>query len=144
MKGLSSFEHKKDQLQHQFLDGPIFPKSIYPLSTSTDISSTRILSPTSTPSNPWTSLPSTGVLTSRTHVPLEEAPVTILSNCSPILDSRRSAAADFPTCRSTFLAASSVSVQCFARTSSSSFVYGEGFCSMAAFNKRFPQEIRHG
>ncbi len=40
-------------------------------------------------------------------MPLSEAPVTMASNCSPILDSRRSAAADFSTCRSTLFAASS-------------------------------------
>src|SRR5206468_5291695 len=57
----------------------------------------------------------------RTHVPLSEAPVTMPSNRSPILDSSSMAAADFPTCRSTFFAASSSSVQCCASAANSSF-----------------------
>jgi len=43
------------------------------------------------------------------------------SNCSPILDSSSIAAADFVTCRSTFFAASSASVQCLASAANSSF-----------------------
>ena len=53
------------------------------------------------------SLPSIGGCKRRTHVPFMDAPVTIASNFSPTLDSNTIDAADFPTCRSTFFAASS-------------------------------------
>ena len=59
-----------------------------------------------------------------TQVPLSDAPVTMASNRSPILGSSSIAAADFPTCRSTFFAASSSSVQCFANASK--FIVGVG------------------
>src|SRR4030042_5568924 len=93
------------------LDALTFLKSIYPRSTFVSINCTCIRSPTSTPSKPCTNFPSTGRLRSRTQVPFSEAPVTIESNCSPILDSSRSAAADFSTWRSTLVAASSGAVQ---------------------------------
>ena len=59
-------------------------KSIQPSSILTLISFTRIRSPTSNPWAPWTTLPSTGGLRSRTQVPLSEAPVTMASKCSPM------------------------------------------------------------
>src|ERR1022692_4093279 len=82
-----------------------FLKSINPRSTSVLTSCTRSLSPTRMFSKPLANLPSTGGCRRRTHVPLSDAPVTMASNCSPILDSSSIAAADFVTCRSTFFGA---------------------------------------
>ena len=104
------------------LSGQARTKSMKPRSTSVWISLTWMRSPTSRPWNPRSSLPSAGGRRSRTHVPLSEAPVTMPSNCSPILPERSSAAADFRTRRSTFVAASSCSVQCFASSVSSGMV----------------------
>lgn len=57
---------------HQYcLDGPTFLKSMYPRSTSTNISCTQILLPTSRPSKPWTTLPSTGIVRSRAQAPFQ-------------------------------------------------------------------------
>jgi hypothetical protein len=66
-----------------------------------------------------TALPSSfnGRMHNTIHVPLSDAPVTMASNCSPIPDSSGIAAVDFSTCRLTFSAASSSSVQCFASAS---------------------------
>jgi hypothetical protein len=61
-------------------DRPTLSKSIKPCSTSTDSSCTRIRSPTSMPWYPIFSLPSIGILRSRTQVPFVDAPVTIESN----------------------------------------------------------------
>src|ERR1035437_4888090 len=55
------------------------------------------------------------------HVFKTDAPVTWESNGSPILDFSSMVAADFMTCRSTFFAASSSSVQCLASVVNSSF-----------------------
>jgi hypothetical protein len=55
------------------------------------------------------------------HVFKTDAPVTWESNGSPILDFSSMTAADFVTCRSTFFAASSSSVQCLASAANSSF-----------------------
>ena len=69
------------------------------------------ISPTFLPRNPSTSRPSVGGRRMRTHVPRSVAPVTRASKRTPILDSKSRAAAHLPTCRSTFFAASSCSVQ---------------------------------
>ena len=94
-------------------------KSMKPRSTSVEMSFTRTLSPTSRPASPRTTLPSTGGLKIRTHVPLSDAPVTTPSNRSPMRVSRSSAAAALRTRRSTLFAASSCSVQWSASPSSS-------------------------
>src|SRR5512141_819027 len=119
-----------------YLDELTVLKSINPRSTSIEVNCTRTLSPTSRPSNPLTTFPSTGTVSSRTQVPLSDAPVTIESNCSPTRASSSSAAADLPTRRSTLLAASSSSVQCCASVSSSALSYGQALFASAAFNKR--------
>jgi len=72
----------------------------------------------------------------RRPVPLSEAPVTMASNRAPIREVRSSAAADFPTCRSTFAALSSCSVQWRASVVSSSLVYCDGCPASADFNRR--------
>ncbi len=72
----------------------------------------------------------------RTQVPFSEAPVTIASNRSPTRDWSSSAAADFITRRSTLVAFPSCSVQCRARTASSSFAYGGGRPASAALSRR--------
>ena len=71
-----------------------FLKSISPRSTFVLTNCTRSLLPTSMSSKPLSSLPSMGGCSRRTHVPLSAAPVTMASNCSPILDSSSMAAAD--------------------------------------------------
>src|SRR5215831_68186 len=91
-------------------DRPTVSKSINPCAISTKQRRTWTLSPTSTPFPPRISLPSTGTLNSRTHVPLADAPVTIPSKVSPIRLLSRHAAATFRIRRSTLLAASSRSV----------------------------------
>ena len=59
--------------------------------------------PTSIAPKPHTSPPSTVGCRMRTQVPFSDTPVTTASKLSPILDSTRSAAADFSICCSTFL-----------------------------------------
>jgi len=54
-------------------------KSMKPRSASAATSFTRTRSPTSSPASPWTTRPSTGGASTRTHVPLSDAPVTIAS-----------------------------------------------------------------
>src|SRR2546428_790213 len=73
----------------------------------------------------------------RAHVPLRDAPVTIASNRSPIRDARRSAAADFRTWRSTLSALSSCSVQRRASAASSTSVYGADRPASAALRRRW-------
>ena len=62
-------------------------------------------------SYPRTTFPSTGGSSTRTQVPLSEAPVTIPSNRRPMLASNKRAAADLRTWRSILLASSSCSVR---------------------------------
>src|SRR5207249_2115767 len=100
-------------------------------------STARTRSPTSIPSNPRTTFPSAGGRSTRAHVPLTDAPVTIASNRSPIRDARRSAAADFRTWRSTLSALSSCSVQRRASAASSASVYGAGRPASAALRRRW-------
>src|ERR1700720_3181921 len=111
-------------------------KSIKPRATSVRTSSTTTRSPTSSPANPRTTLPSAVGPEMRTQVPLSDAPVTMASNRAPIREARSSAAADFPTCLSTFAALSSWSVQCRASVVSSSLVYCDVCPVSAAFNRR--------
>ena len=59
---------------------------MYPRSTSVNASWTRTRSPTLLRSKPRTSFPSIVGWTMRTHVPFSDAPVTVASNRSPILD----------------------------------------------------------
>src|SRR5437763_150637 len=79
------------------------------------VSCTRSASPTSAPSNPFTSRPSATGWRMRTHTPLSEAPVTRASNCWPMRGSSSMAAAHLRTRRSTFAALPSCSVQCASR-----------------------------
>src|SRR5207237_3789099 len=74
---------------------PASVKSMKPRATSVCVSWTRTRSPTRSPSKPRTTRPSAAGLTMRTQVPLSLAPVTMPSNCAPIREARRSAAADF-------------------------------------------------
>jgi len=116
----NSIPHFGKQLSIQLRDGPTCLKSMKPRSTLTAVSRTCMRSPTSRPATSRTTFPSTGMARSLAHVHLSEAPVTMASNCSPMLDCSRRAAAALSTCRSILSAVSSSSVQCLARASSSS------------------------
>jgi exoribonuclease-2 len=74
----------------------------------------RAVSPTSSPSKPRTTRPSSMGLLMRTKVPLAAAPVTRASKTSPMRPCSNQAPAALSTWRSTLLALSSCSVQCWA------------------------------
>jgi len=105
-------------------DQPILLKSINLAPHRCVISCTRICGPRLSFETPYTSFPSMEDGEYGPTVPLEaRAGLQLHFELFTILDSKRIAAADLLTCRSTLLAASSPSVQCLARTSSSLYCY---------------------